>query len=135
MKGSSSLLFASSTLLSAASALQLNKRHDPVVVTVNFEKKGRHASESIRRRADDHVHEMKADKHGTDFLYWADFTIGTPPQNLYAEIGTGSSDLLVLTDEIGAYEKEDCLGGIFSIGKSRTFGWVDSEDEVSRSLS
>ncbi|RGP78828.1 hypothetical protein FLONG3_3027 [Fusarium longipes] len=133
MKGSSSLLLASSTLLSAANGLQLNKRHDPAVVTVNFEKKARHGSGSLARRADDVVG-IDVDKHGTHFLYWANFTIGTPPQNLYAEVDTGSADLLVLTDEIEACKKKDCRGGIFSVSESRTFEWVDSEDEASGSF-
>ncbi|KAG8670497.1 hypothetical protein FPOAC2_09856 [Fusarium poae] len=133
MKGSSSLLLASSTLLSAASGLQLNKRHDPSVVSINFEKKTRDSSASLRKRADD-VAEMDVDKHGTNFLYWTNFTIGTPPQNLYAEIDTGSSDLLVLTDEIKTCDKEECIGNIFTIQKSRTFDWIESEDQVSGSF-
>ncbi|RGP69581.1 hypothetical protein FSPOR_4685 [Fusarium sporotrichioides] len=118
MKGSASLLLAPSSLLGAASGLQLNKRHDPAVVSFNYEKNTRDASPSLGRRADD-VAEMNVDKHGTTFLYWANFTIYTPPQNLYAEIDTGSSDLLVLTERLKP---------------SRTFDWVESADEVSGSF-
>ncbi|KAF5236258.1 hypothetical protein FAUST_6606 [Fusarium austroamericanum] len=129
MKGSTSLLLASSTLLSAASGLQLNKRHDSAVVSVNFEKRARHASESLGRRADTVV-DMFVDKHGMRVSYWANYTIGTPPQNLYAEMDTGSSDLLVLTNEIEACKKEKCIGNIFNTEKSQTFDWVESEDQV-----
>ncbi|KAM0084232.1 hypothetical protein ACKRZS_003587 [Fusarium odoratissimum] len=41
---------------------------------------------------------MKVDQQGV--LYWADFTIGNPAQRLSAEIDTGSSDLIVLTNQI-----------------------------------
>ncbi|GKU22918.1 unnamed protein product [Fusarium langsethiae] len=131
MKGSVSLLLASSSLLGAESGLQINKRHDPAVVSFNFEKNTRDASPSLGRRADD-VAEMNVDKHDTTFFYWANFTIDTPPQNLYAEIGTGSSDLLVLTDEIETCKKEECIGNIFNIQKSRTSDLVGSGSFGSR---
>ncbi|KAJ4138544.1 hypothetical protein NW768_002386 [Fusarium equiseti] len=136
MKASSTFLLASSTLLSAASGLQLHKRENPAVVPVNFERQIKDASQSLRRRADDKTTEMKVDKHGMTWLYWANFTIGTPPQQLYSEIDTGSADLLVLTDEIEACKGKEaqCTGNVFSTGKSRTFGWVDSEPEASGSF-
>ncbi|RBR09342.1 uncharacterized protein FIESC28_09950 [Fusarium coffeatum] len=136
MKGSSTFLLASSTLLSAASGLQLHKRDNPAVVPVDFERQIRDASESLKRRADDKTTEMKVDKHGLTWLYWANFTIGTPPQRLYSEIDTGSADLLVLTDEIEACtgKEAQCTGNVFSTGKSRTFDWLDSESQASGSF-
>lgn len=132
MKNSCSLLLAASSLLSPVSGLQLNKRHSPAVLPVNFDKKIRQASESLRRRADDAVVDMDVDKHGQTIAYWANFTIGTPPQKLYSELDTGSADLLVLTDEIEVCKnKSECVGNVFSTGKSRTLQWVDSEPEVS----
>ncbi|EXL97288.1 hypothetical protein FOIG_10338 [Fusarium odoratissimum NRRL 54006] len=47
---------------------------------------------------------MKVDQQGV--LYWADFTIGNPAQGLSAEIDTGSSDLIVLTNQIETCEKK-----------------------------
>ncbi|KAL4727958.1 hypothetical protein ACLX1H_004660 [Fusarium chlamydosporum] len=55
-----------------------------------------------------------------------------PPQKLHSELDTGSADLLVLTDEIEVCKnKSECVGNVFSTGKSRTLQWVDSEPEVS----
>ncbi|KAH7183374.1 uncharacterized protein B0J16DRAFT_345731 [Fusarium flagelliforme] len=79
---------------------------------------------------------MKVDKHGLTWLYWANFTIITPPQLLYSEIDTGSAGPLVLTDEIEACQGKDiaCTGNVSSTGKSRTFGWADSEPGASGSF-
>ncbi|KAK2123640.1 aspartic peptidase domain-containing protein [Fusarium oxysporum II5] len=98
MNGSSLVL--SSTLLSCANALQLHKRHNPSMVSVNFEK------------GNDDIAEMKVDQQGV--LYWADFTIGNPAQGLSAEIDTGSSDLIVLTNQIETCEKKrlQCTFGV-----------------------
>ncbi|KAH7151398.1 aspartic peptidase domain-containing protein [Fusarium sp. MPI-SDFR-AT-0072] len=64
------------------------------------------------RKRDDDVVEMRVDQQ--NFLYWANFTIGNPPQRLSAEIDTGNSDLLVLTNEIETCKEKGCLGGIFN---------------------
>ncbi|KAH7217325.1 aspartic peptidase domain-containing protein [Fusarium oxysporum] len=95
MKGSSLVL--SSTLLSCANALQLHKRHNPSIVSVNFEKRTKG---------------MKVDQQGV--LCWANFTIGNPPQRLSAEIDTGSSDLIVPTNQIETCEKKglQCTFGV-----------------------
>ncbi|KAF4441017.1 aspartic-type endopeptidase OPSB [Fusarium acutatum] len=73
---------------------------------------------------------MKVDQQG--FLYWANFTIGNPPQKLSAEIDTGSADLLVLTNKIETCKEKDCQGGIFNPEKSDTFKWGD--EQVSNSF-
>ncbi|KAI1035535.1 hypothetical protein LB504_006022 [Fusarium proliferatum] len=123
MKGSSLVL--SSTLLSCANALQLHKRHNPSIVSVNVEKRTKDVFPSHEKRDSDAVVEMKVDQQG--FLYWANFTIGNPPQRLSAEIDTGSSDLLVLTNQIKTCKKKDCQGGIFNPEKSETFEWSDEQ--------
>ncbi|KAJ0138564.1 Uncharacterized protein HZ326_18491 [Fusarium oxysporum f. sp. albedinis] len=96
MKGSSLVL--SSTLLSCAKALQLHKRHNPSIVSVNFEKRTEDVFPGHEKRGNDEIVEMKVDQQGV--LYWANFTIGNPPQRLSAEIDTGSSDSIVLTNQI-----------------------------------
>ncbi|EWY82291.1 hypothetical protein FOYG_14401 [Fusarium oxysporum NRRL 32931] len=96
MKGSSLVL--SSTLLSCANALQLHKRHNPSIVSVNFEKRTKDVFPGHEKRGNDEIVEMKVDQQGV--LYWANFTIGNPPQRLSAEIDTGSSDSIVLTNQI-----------------------------------
>ncbi|KAL9564661.1 hypothetical protein ACKAV7_011113 [Fusarium commune] len=68
---------------------------------------------------------MRVDQQ--NFLYWANFTIGNPPQRLSAEIDTGNSDLLVLTNEIETCKEKGCLGGIFNPEKSNTFEWSDEQ--------
>ncbi|KAG4255819.1 hypothetical protein FPRO03_04767 [Fusarium proliferatum] len=123
MRGSSLVL--SSTLLSCANALQLHKRHNPSVVSVNFEKRTNHVFPSHEKRDNGAVMEMKVDQKG--FLYWANFTIGNPQQRLSAEIDTGSSDFLVLTNQIKTCKEKDCQGGIFNPEKSDSFEWSDEQ--------
>ncbi|KAI7771420.1 hypothetical protein LZL87_010860 [Fusarium oxysporum] len=77
------------------------------------------------KKRDDDVVEMRVDQQ--NFLYWANFTIGNPPQRLSAEIDTGNSDLLVLTNEIETCKEKGCLGGIFNPEKSNTFEWSDEQ--------
>ncbi|KAF5683520.1 aspergillopepsin [Fusarium denticulatum] len=130
MKGSSLVL--SSTLLSCANALQLHKRHNPSVVSVNFEKRTKHVLPSHEKRDSDAIVEMNVDRQGSSHLYWANFTIGNPPQKLSAEIDTGSADLLVLTNKVETCKEQDCQGGIFNPEKSDTFEWGD--EQVSNSF-
>ncbi|PNP76489.1 hypothetical protein FNYG_09908 [Fusarium nygamai] len=59
MKGSSLVL--SSTLLSCANALQLHKRHNPSVVSVNFEKRTKHVLPSHEKRDNDAIVEMNVE--------------------------------------------------------------------------
>ncbi|KAI3576138.1 aspartic peptidase domain-containing protein [Fusarium oxysporum f. sp. albedinis] len=110
MKGSSLVL--SSTLLSCAKALQLHKRHNPSIVSVNFEKRTEDVFPGHEKRGNDEIVEMKVDQQGV--LYWANFTIGNPPQRLSAEIDTGSSDSIVLTNQIETCEKKrlQCTFGV-----------------------
>ncbi|KAJ4112829.1 hypothetical protein NW760_004649 [Fusarium oxysporum] len=96
MKGSSLVL--SSTLLSCVNALQLHKRHNPPIVSVNFEKRTKGVFPGHEKRGNDEIAEMKVDQQGV--LYWANFTIGNPPSRLSAEIDTGSSDSIILTNQI-----------------------------------
>ncbi|ENH63626.1 Putative aspartic-type endopeptidase OPSB [Fusarium oxysporum f. sp. cubense race 1] len=96
MKGSSLVL--SSTLLSCVNALQLHKRHNPPIVSVNFEKRTKGVFPGHEKRGNDEIAEMKVDQQGV--LYWANFTIRNPPQRLSAEIDTGSSDSIILTNQI-----------------------------------
>ncbi|KAM5385931.1 hypothetical protein ACJA88_002081 [Fusarium oxysporum] len=79
MQGSSLVL--SSTLLSCANALQLHKRHNPSIVSVNFEKRMKEVFPGHEKRDNDDIAEMKVDQQGV--LYWANFTIGNPPQRLH----------------------------------------------------
>ncbi|EXK36449.1 hypothetical protein FOMG_09627 [Fusarium oxysporum f. sp. melonis 26406] len=59
MKGSSLVL--SSTLLSCANALQLHKRHNPSIVSVNFEKRTKDVFPGHEKRGNDEIVEMKVD--------------------------------------------------------------------------
>ncbi|EGU79858.1 hypothetical protein FOXB_09620 [Fusarium oxysporum f. sp. conglutinans Fo5176] len=110
MKGSSLVL--SSTLLSCVNALQLHKRHNPPIVSVNFEKRTKGVFPGHEKRGNDEIAEMKVDQQGV--LYWANFTIGNPPQRLSAEIDTGSSDSIILTNQIETCEKKrlQCTFGV-----------------------
>ncbi|KAF5572184.1 aspartic-type endopeptidase OPSB [Fusarium pseudoanthophilum] len=130
MKGSSLVL--SSTLLSCAHALQLYKRHNPSVVSVNFEKRTKDALPSHDKRDNDAIVEMNVDRQGSSLLYWANFTIGNPPQKLSAEIDTGSAELLVLTNHVESCKEQNCQGGIFNPEKSGSFEWGD--EQVSNSF-
>ncbi|KAF9777115.1 hypothetical protein IL306_004628 [Fusarium sp. DS 682] len=108
MKGSSLIL--SSTILSYASCLKLNKRNNPTVVSVDFEKRTKDVSFPHGKRDNDDIVEMK----------------------LSAEIDPGSADLLLLTNEIETCKKRDCQGGVYNPEKSETFEW--DEEQVSGSF-
>ncbi|KAH7259092.1 aspartic peptidase domain-containing protein [Fusarium redolens] len=110
MKGSPIILL--STLLSCASGLELHKRHNPAVVQVDFEKRTKDFFPGHGKRD---IANMKVGLR--DYLYWANFTLGNPPQELSAVIDTGSSDLVLLTNEIENCEKGRCRGGVFNTEK------------------
>ena len=117
-------LCAFGALATSASALNLAKRDSPSTLSVPF----------IRKRADEHYQnirrsdgvDVKMDKHGRKQQYWANFTLGSPPVNLWAEMDTGSADLLVLTNNIPACgsDPKSCAGGVVSASKSSTWTWL-----------
>ncbi|KAF4998729.1 hypothetical protein FGRMN_3055 [Fusarium graminum] len=122
MKGGSTLILASGTLLSCVDALNLQKRHNPAIVSVDFAKQPKSHASPFVKRDEDAVVEVNTSHPPGRLLYWANFTIGTPPQKQTAMLDTGSTDLVLVTDKLEPCKKEGgCTGPLFSPDKSKTF--------------
>lgn len=116
-----------------ASALQLVERDNPSVFLLNFERRVQNVPPFGKRASSTKPVSVETDKHGRQVLYWANFTIGKPPVQLYALVDTGSSDLLVLTNNIAACnDVATCNGGVVDASKSSTWMWT--QDAVSGSF-
>ena len=113
------------TVASSVSAIELVKRDNPAHIAVPFIKERNIRDYSHLETRDSGV-QVDTDKHGKPYLYWANFTIGTPPVSLWAELDTGSADLLVLTNNIQtcANSPKDCAGGVADASKSSTWTWT-----------
>lgn len=59
--------------------------------------------------------------------YYVNFKLGTPPQNLSAQLDTGSSDLVLLTTYVDKCKNspDECSGGAFDSDKSSTLAWTE----------
>ncbi|KAF5667301.1 aspergillopepsin [Fusarium heterosporum] len=127
MKGGSSLILAS-TLLSWVNALNLHKRHDAAVVSVDFAKQSKRHVSLFGKRDEADVVEVDTSHPPGRLLYWANFTIGTPSQKQTAMLDTGSTDLILITDNLESCKKEGaCTGPLFSPDKSKTFQEFDEQ--------
>ncbi|CVK85964.1 related to YPS1-aspergillopepsin [Fusarium mangiferae] len=131
MKGSSLVL--SSTLLSCANALQLHKRHNPSIVSVNFEKRTKDVFPSHEKRDSDAVVEMKTCKkkdcqggifnpEKSETFEWSDeqvsgsFGSGESWEGEYAnDTFTLGSSTLNSFQFVGVTEFNATTAGIFSI--------------------
>jgi len=110
MKGTSLIVLTAGLLLSSTQALQLVRRDaHPAVIGLDIQRRnvGHPVKRDLQRRAGT-VSEILANEvsfsppppstHGLtassqETLYFANVSIGTPPQNFRLQIDTGSSDL------------------------------------------
>ncbi|KAF1829882.1 acid protease [Decorospora gaudefroyi] len=120
-------------LLSSAAALRLAPRDNPKVVHVDTQR--RHvanpvAHDQLRRRQS--VVQQTLDN--LELLYFANATLGTPPQEFRLHIDTGSSDLWVnsVNSRLCSQGGNQCgRGGSYNPNESSTYTYVNSVFDIS----
>ncbi|EMD87375.1 hypothetical protein COCC4DRAFT_22112 [Bipolaris maydis ATCC 48331] len=115
-----SLLLISVTLASAAAALEFVPRENPKVVLLDTQRRNvinPIAHDRLRRRQNT----VQETLDNLETLYFANASLGTPPQNFRLHIDTGSSDLWV-----NAVNSNLCMQGGNQCGDSGTYNSNDS---------
>lgn len=123
------------TTASLASAINLAPRSDsPRVIGIDFEKRNIPdpiAHDQARLRKRQNVVTETLDNELT--LYYANLTLGNPPQPLQLSIDTGSSDLWVNSAQssLCASSQDACQGGTYSRSASSSAKVVNNDFNIS----
>ena len=135
------IVTATSLSLSLTNAIQLGPRTgSPRVVSVDIQRRHLPANEVVtrdRRRMSKRQSTVEATLDNQDSLYFADLTLGTPPQQLRLHLDTGSSDLWVNVPESSLCQasfqggRTGCEGGTYDQGSSSTSQVVNNEFNIS----
>jgi aspartyl protease len=99
-------------------ALKLERRENPSIVNIAFEKKREASPASLKKRAQ--PDSVTTTPQGI-FRYFVNYTLGTPPQALYAELDTGSGNLIVFGSGLEPCASDVCVGGFYDSSKSSTY--------------
>lgn len=119
-------------LVTVTSAIHLIQRDNPSVVSLQTQRKtvsNPVRRDAIRRRQ---TVSQALDNEGT--LYYANVSLGTPPQDLRLHIDTGSSDLWVNapSSEICSYRGDPCSeSGTYDANSSSTYEYISSVFSIS----
>jgi Eukaryotic aspartyl protease len=104
------------SVISIVQALELAKRENPSVVNLSFEK--RHDERSpLRKRANNGP--VQTNPSGI-LRYYVNYTLGTPPQPVWAQLDTGSGNLVVFGPGLDGCGPDRCIGGIYQPQNSST---------------
>jgi Eukaryotic aspartyl protease len=129
------LIVAASFLGPLASAIQLLPRTDsPRVVGVDLERKHVPANQILdreRRRLRRRQKTVEQVVDNLDYLYYANLTLGTPPQQLRLHLDTGSSDLWVNVPGSSLCQRSICSGGTYDASSSSTTTFVNNIFNIS----
>ena len=135
------ILAATSLVLPLTSAIQLLPRSDsPHVVGLDIERRQILAAEIIprdQRRLGKRQQTVEQTLDNQDLLYFANLSLGTPPQQLRLHIDTGSSDLWVNVPESSLCSdtyipgRSGCDGGTYNQDNSGTSQTVNNEFNIS----
>ena len=123
------LLLPASCLALVSTALQLASSNAPYVHHATIQRRSNLANPAVRDRLRRRAGTVQATLDNEETLYFANVTLGTPPQQFQLHIDTGSSDLWV-----NAQESSLCSGdarnceptGAYSANQSSTYQYVNS---------
>ncbi|MCJ1400376.1 hypothetical protein MMC11_003581 [Xylographa trunciseda] len=145
MRGTTIVVLAVGLLTTGSTAIELFKRDGPAaVLTMPIQRKSvewvgsRYEFDQLRKRQKTVTETLDNFEQGS--LYFANVTIGTPPQTFRFHVDTGSSDLWT-----NAASSDLCkagnnvpngdipcsVSGTYSANKSSTYKYVDSSFEIS----
>ncbi|KAH8600857.1 aspartic peptidase domain-containing protein [Bisporella sp. PMI_857] len=133
MRFYSTLAIAAGIFLSSTNALSLQQKSDgrPKVVGLPVQRRSHPdpvARDRIRRRGT-----VSATLDNLETLYFANVSVGTPPQSVRLHIDTGSSDLWVNTpkSEVCLSEGGPCdSSGSYSANASSTYSYVSGDFNI-----
>lgn len=132
------VLAGATTLVALTSAIHLQRRDDPAVVQASIQRKASSIPPQTRDRLRKEKRQsgtLSVDLANEVTLYFANVSLGTPPQQLDLHIDTGSSDLWVnspdsriCTAANGAY----CAStGTYSANSSSTYSFLSNDFNIS----
>ena len=142
MRASLVAALAAGLFTSSIDALNLAKRDVPRVVGMPLQRRETSkivVSPSLRKRS---TVMQTLDNFESGSLYFANATIGTPPQNFRFHVDTGSSDLWANTDSSQICEQTQgdvdpssgnipcSISGTYNANQSSTYKYVNSEFEI-----
>lgn len=87
------------TLVLESSALNVEKRDQPSVLQLDLQKKSPQKYDGPLQRANKRQGTVETTDYNyqSQLLYIVELQVGTPPQQLFVQLDTGSSDLIVET--------------------------------------
>jgi Eukaryotic aspartyl protease len=131
------ILAATSLVIPLTSAIHLRPRTtSPRVVGADIERRQLPPNEVVardRRRHTKRQSTVEETLDNEDTLYFANLTLGTPPQSLRLHLDTGSSDLWVNVPESSLCQSQTtpCEGGTYNSGASSTYQLVSNDFNIS----
>jgi hypothetical protein len=107
-----------------AAALQLRKRDNPSVLGLAFEKRQNEPAFSQLEKRTQAI-STQINPEGV-LRYFVNYTLGSPPANLWAQLDTGSTNLIVFGPDFADCDPSGCQGGTYDPSKSTTSKFVNS---------
>ncbi|KAH0538745.1 hypothetical protein FGG08_004699 [Glutinoglossum americanum] len=135
MRATSIFALAAGVLSLGAESIKLVERDRPAVVQFGIERREVGSPverDRLRRRDSSQTIQQVLDNELT--LYFANVTMGTPPQNLRLHIDTGSSDLWTNSASSRLCRSKDNLcvdSGTYDANSSSTYQYVSSDFNIS----
>ncbi|KAI9710386.1 MAG: hypothetical protein M1828_002174 [Chrysothrix sp. TS-e1954] len=121
-----SICSAVAGLIACIDALNLVKRDSPSVLKAPFQKRLNLPQPHVRDRVRRDTGTLNVNISNEQTLYYANVSLGTPPQDLALHIDTGSSDLWVNTASSELCTRGRCgAGGTYQANSSSTYQYLN----------
>ncbi|KAL2068155.1 hypothetical protein VTL71DRAFT_16253 [Oculimacula yallundae] len=135
MKGFSTLALSATLLSACIEGLQLQRRTDGPARVVEFPiQRNTIQNPAVRDRLRRRAQTVQATLDNEETLYFANASLGTPPQRFRLHLDTGSSDLWVntATSTLCRTKGNPCaFAGTYSANSSSTYSYVSGDFNIS----